>query len=44
MECYSCDEKIETPYKYMRVEGERKKQPFCKGCATNLMKIKMGMM
>ena len=43
MKCYGCDKEIERPYKRMRCENERERQPFCKECATNLMKIKRGM-
>ena len=39
--CYGCDEETEE-VRFMRVKGERRKQPFCKECYYRLVRVKLG--
>lgn len=40
--CYGCDCEMENAYKFLKCEDKLMKMPFCKECATRLIKIKLG--
>ena len=42
MYCFGCDTEI-VSYSKLKVEGERKKQPYCKDCAERVIQIEKGL-